>query len=224
MPYDEDDMLMLSGIQHFAFCPRQWALIHIEQQWEENRLTTEGRIQHEHVDDPFYRAKVGDYVILRHLSIASKELGLYGITDAVELHPSTIAEDAIQHPRYPGYWKPFPIEYKHGHAKPDERDVVQLVAQAMCLEEQYNIQIPFGAIFYWETNRRETIHITDQKKEMTRQYAQEMHKIFATGIIPAAELKSHCRQCSLNNICLPNVQKQAKVETYLKKNLYAEIT
>ena len=108
-------MLMLSGIQHFMFCPRQWALIHIEQQWAENKLTTEGQILHKNVDNPFYRQKNGDVITLRSLHIASKELGLYGVTDAVELIPADSSEDAITHNRYKGYWKPYPVEYKRGH-------------------------------------------------------------------------------------------------------------
>ena len=113
--YTEDEMLMLSGIQHFMFCPRQWALIHIEQQWAENKLTTEGQILHKNVDNPFYRQKNGDVITLRSLHIASKELGLYGITDAVELVPTDSAEDAITHNRYEGYWKPYPVDIGRAH-------------------------------------------------------------------------------------------------------------
>lgn len=131
MKYDDDHMLMLSGIQHYMFCPRQWALIHIEQQWEENRLTAEGQLLHQNVDDPSYRQKNGDVITLRAVTIASHSLGLYGVTDAVELLPSDNAKDAITHPRYPGFWKPYPIEYKRGRPKTDERDKVQLAAQAM---------------------------------------------------------------------------------------------
>ena len=96
MPYAEDDMLMLSGIQHYAFCPRQWALIHIEQQWSENLLTMEGQIMHQHVDDPFYRQKMGDHICLRAVSLASKELGLYDVSDIVELHSSDDDVDSIR--------------------------------------------------------------------------------------------------------------------------------
>lgn len=123
--YNEDDMLMLSGIQHFRFCPRQWALIHIEQQWNDNRLTIEGQILHKHVDDPFYRQKCGDLITLRAVNIASHELGLYGISDAIELLPAPSTEDTIQHPKYQGYWKPVVVEYKHGKPKRDEVDEVQ---------------------------------------------------------------------------------------------------
>ena len=130
-------------------------------------------------NDLWYRTdditlKVGDYVILRHLSIASKELGLYGITDAVELHPSTTAENAIQHPKYPGYWKPFPIEYKHGHAKPDERDVVQLVAQAMCLEEMLCCDIQQGALYFGEIKRRVLVDLSSELREEVRKMLLEM--------------------------------------------------
>ena len=89
MIYAEDDMLMLSGIQHFMFCPRQWALIHIEQLWEENKLTVEGHLLHTNVDNPSYRQKNGDTITLRSVAIASKKLGLYGFTDAVELIPTS---------------------------------------------------------------------------------------------------------------------------------------
>lgn len=99
--YTDDEMLMLSGIQHYMFCPRQWALIHIEQQWAENRLTAEGNILHENVDNPFYRQKNGDVITLRSVPVASKTLGLYGITDAVELMPADSSADAITHPKYP---------------------------------------------------------------------------------------------------------------------------
>ena len=107
MMYGDDDMLMLSGIQHYRFCPRQWAFIHIEQLWDDNRLTMEGILMHKHVDDPFYRQKCGENIALRAVNVASHELGLYGVTDIVELHPSDDAANSIKHPRYPGLWQPY---------------------------------------------------------------------------------------------------------------------
>ncbi len=224
MQYEEDEMLMLSGIQHYMFCPRQWALIHIEQQWAENRLTIEGNILHKNVDNPLYRQKNGDIITLRSLHIASKELGLYGITDAVELISSDTKEDAITHNRYNGYWRPYPIEYKRGHHKPDERDEVQLAAQAMCLEEMYNIRIPYGALYYHEVKHREVIAISDSLRERTKQCAEQMHKIFQTGIIPKVVKKHHCRNCSLKDICMPEMADCTKVATYLNRTLYEDIT
>ena len=220
--YTEDEMLMLSGIQHYMFCPRQWALIHIEQQWAENRLTTEGQLLHKNVDNPFYRQKNGDTITLRSLHIASKRLGLYGITDAVELIPSDSPEDSITHNRYPGYWKPYPVEYKRGHSKPDERDEVQLAAQAMCLEEMYGINIPYGALYYDEVKHRETIAISDGLRRTTQQCAKQMHDIFKSGIMPKPVKASHCRNCSLKDICIPEMSDCTQVKTYLNKNLYED--
>lgn len=222
--YTEDEMLMLSGIQHYMFCPRQWALIHIEQQWADNRLTTEGNILHENVDNPFYRQKNGDVITLRSLHIASKELGLYGITDAVELVPSDSPENAITHNRYKGYWKPYPVEYKRGRHKPDERDEVQLAAQAMCLEEMFGINIPYGALYYNEVKHREVVAISEPLRRTTRQCAEQMHEIFKSGIMPKPIKASHCRNCSLKDICLPETDNCTKVSTYLNINLYEDIT
>ena len=222
MMYSDDDMLMLSGIQHYRFCPRQWALIHIEQQWDDNRLTVEGELMHKHVDDPFYRQKCGDYISLRSVSIASHELGLYGITDVVELHPASDESDAISHPKYPGMWTPYPVEFKHGKPKRNEVDEVQLAAQAMCLEEQYGIHIEYGAIFYGETRHRMEVCFTDYLRNIVSTCAQEMHAIFSSGQLPAIRHGKHCRKCSLCNICMPETADNTCVSHYLKKNLYEE--
>jgi len=217
--YQEDDMLMLSGIQHYMFCPRQWALIHVEQQWSDNRLTTEGTILHRRVDDPKTRQKVGDVITLRSVNIASKRLGLYGLTDAVELVPSDGTCNAIIHPSYPGYWKVYPVEYKHGHAKPDERDEVQLAAQCMCLEEMYNIHIDSAAIFYWETRHREIVNITERLRSITIECAEGMHSIMKNGVTPSAVSKPHCKNCSLVDLCMPSI---GNAKQYLDTYLYEE--
>ena len=215
---------MLSGIQHFMFCPRQWALIHIEQQWADNKLTAEGVILHKNVDNPFFRQKNGSVITIRSLHIASKELGLYGITDAVELLPADSSANSITHPKYEGFWMPYPVEYKRGHQKPDERDEVQLAAQAMCLEKMYGVNIPYGALYYNETKHRETIAISDNLRAVTKRCARRMHDIFRSGILPKAEKKNHCKNCSLKDICLPEMDNCRKVVTYLNKNLYEDIT
>ena len=224
MPYAEDDMLMLSGIQHYAFCPRQWALIHIEQQWNDNLLTTEGHIMHRHVDDPFYRQKMGSHICLRSVSLASRELGLYGISDIVELHPTDSEENCIVHPNYSGRWTPFPVEYKHGKPKHDDVDIVQLVAQALCLEEVYGIRIQKGAIFYGVTRRRLDVEITDELRNKVRTYAKSMHELFFIGKIPSATKQPFCRNCSLKDICMPDRAFKESASEYLKRNLYEETT
>ncbi|MBE6339451.1 MAG: CRISPR-associated protein Cas4 [Bacteroidales bacterium] len=222
MYYDDDQMLMLSGIQHYMFCPRQWALIHIEQQWDENRLTAEGQLLHQNVDNPAYRQKNGDVITLRSVHIASHSLGLYGVTDAIELLPSDGQQDAITHPRYPGYWKPYPIEYKRGHRKPDERDEVQLAAQVICLEEMYGIHIPEAALYYNETRHREKVTIDDNLRQLTYELSDAMHKTFESGFTPKVEEKRGCRSCSLIDICAPELAKKVSVAYYLKKSLDEE--
>lgn len=222
MTYDDDQMLILSGIQHYMFCPRQWALIHIEQQWDENRLTVEGQLLHENVNNPAYRQKNGDVITLRTVHIASHSLGLYGITDAIELLPSDNATDAITHPRYPGYWKPYPVEYKRGHRKPDERDEVQLAAQVICLEEMYGIHIPKAALFYHETRHREEVAIDNHLRKLTYELSEAMHRTFESGFTPAAEERRECRSCSLIEICVPVLAKKKSVAYYLNKSLDEE--
>lgn len=222
MHYDEEDMLMLSGIQHYAFCPRQWALIHIEQQWEENKLTIEGEIMHQHVDDPFYRQKMGSNICLRSVNIASKQLGLYGLSDMVELHPTNSPVNAILHPKYPGYWMPYPIEYKHGKPKPNNIDAVQLAAQAMCLEEQYAITISEGAIYYGEIRNREIVEFTDELRNEVVQLANGMHEVFANKQLPKANKQACCKSCSIKDICLPKLSEKKSASDYLKIHLYEE--
>lgn len=217
--YSDDDMLMLSGIQHYRFCPRQWALIHVEQQWNDNGLTIEGQLLHKHVDDPFYRQKCGDHIALRSVNIASKGLGLYGICDMIELVPSDDVTDVIGHPKYHGNWIPVPIEYKHGKPKKNDVDEVQLVAQAMCLEEMYSMHIAYGAFFYAEIRHRVEVEITPRLRAIASECAEEMHKLYQSRRIPIASKGKHCERCSLKDICMPEVNECAKVGTYLKNNL-----
>lgn len=224
MPYAEDDMLMLSGIQHFAFCPRQWALIHIEQQWEENLLTTEGRILHKHVDNPEYKQKLGDNICLRSVSIASKSLGLYGVADIIELHPTIDSKNSISHPAYPGLWQPYPVEYKHGKPKNNDIDLVQLTAQAMCIEEQYNICIKEGAIYYGSIRRRVVVEFTDELRSDVENYAEAMHNVYNNCVVPHASYKPGCDNCSLKDICMPKTAFCKIASNYLKQNLYEETT
>lgn len=220
--YTDDDMLMLSGIQHYRFCPRQWALIHIEQQWMENRLTQEGQILHKHVDDPSYRQKSGNCICLRSVSLSSYKLGLYGISDLVELHPTEDNVNYITHPSYPGKWMPYPVEYKHGRPKHNAEDSVQLAAQAMCLEEIYDIHIHTGAIYYAEIRRREEIEISECLRDTVYECTNEMHKIFNEESIPPIAYNKKCKKCSLIDICMPQSDKCTKVKYYLNKSLYEE--
>ena len=143
--YAEDEYLALSGIQHYAFCPRQWALIHLEQQWSENVLTMQGNLMHERAHDEFSREKRGSMLIVRGLGIHSRNLGLSGKCDVVEFHRSS---EGVPLAGEEGLWLPTPVEYKHGKAKRHDADRLQLCAQAMCLEEMLGADVPIGFLYY----------------------------------------------------------------------------
>lgn len=218
--YSDDEMLMLSGIQHYVFCPRQWALIHLEQQWAENRLTAEGRLLHDHVDDPTYRQMHGKIITLRAVPIASRQLGIYGLTDAIELHPVASSDNAIVQPKRSGYWQPVPIEYKHGHPKTNSCDEMHLTAQVLCLEEMYDINIPTAELFYGETHHRKVVAITEELRSNSILTIQNMHQLFQTGRMPKAVRAPHCRNCSLKDICMPQLSTLPSVSSYLQNDLY----
>lgn len=220
--FDPDDYLMLSGIQHFVFCPHQWAMIHIEQIWVDNGLTAEGQILHHNVDNPAYRQKNGARITLRRVALASPTLGLYGFSDAVELIPSDTSPKPVVHPAYPGIWQMHPVEYKHGKPKPDLRDKVQAVAQAICLEEMFDTVIPRCSIYYGGNNSRITFEIDDEIRAFTRECAIEMHRLYDSGIIPPPVYKTHCQKCSLVDMCMPMTPPHTAVNNYLKANLYEE--
>lgn len=217
-------MLMLSGIQHFRFCKHQWALIHIERQWADNRLTAEGHLMHENVDNPFAREKNGGRITLHSVHLASHELGLYGIADAIELLPAESEKEGVTLAKYPGLWTPYPIEYKHGCEKKSQCDEVQLAAQIMCLEEMHGIKIERGAFFYGQTRRRLEVEITPGLRDLTKALAGEMHAVFEGGSLPPASPSKKCKKCSLANICLPELSEIHNPSTYLKKYLYEEVT
>jgi CRISPR-associated exonuclease Cas4 len=216
-PYSDDELLLLSGIQHFCFCKRQWALIHVEQQWSENLRTAEGRIIHERVDDPFITESRGDVVISRAFPIVSRSLGLTGIADVIEY---TRSENGLTIPEYEGRWLIKPVEYKRGKPKIDERDEVQLCAQVMCLEEMFGIRIDEGDFYYNEIRRRQHLIITDVLRRLVSSLAGEMHEIFRNGITPEAQSGKHCSLCSLVDICVPKLtKKKSPVRSYIGRHV-----
>lgn len=215
--YDEEDLLLLSGIQHIAFCPRQWALIHIEQQWVENVKTIEGQHLHERVDDPFLKDSGSELVVWRSVNLISYQLGLTGRADVVEFKQT---KSGIVLPGKKGTWIPYPVEYKRGKPKSDERDEVQLCAQAMCMEEMFGTEITEGALFYGEIRRRTVVPFSAELRKQVIGYANEMHLLFRLGITPVPVYKSHCKSCSLVEICLPKQMNNLKTASnYLKKEL-----
>lgn len=217
--YAEEDYLMLSGIQHFAFCKRQWALIHIEQQWAENYRTTAGELMHKKAHDEGSFEKRGDLLIVRGLRIASHELGLSGQCDVVEFHQS---EEGIDLFGYDGKWIPLPIEYKHGTPKENKADELQLCAQAACLEEMFQTSISQGFLYYGENRRRSKVEFTQDLRSEMRKTAQKMHEMFKRGHTPNVKSSKRCKACSLANLCLPKLQKGMDVGQYIKQNVHIE--
>lgn len=215
--YPPDAWLPLSGIQHFVFCRRQWALIHIERQWQENALTAEGRIMHHRVDDPYFTEKRKDVIITRSAPVFSPELGLTGVCDVVEF---TLSPDGVQLSGREGRYRAAPVEYKRGKVKSDHCDEVQLCAQAMCLEAMLAISIPTGFLYYGETRRRVAVDLTDDLRQLVLKAAREMHDYFDRGYTPRVKPFKGCRSCSLADICLPNLQdKIIPASEYIKQQI-----
>ena len=190
----------MSGIQHFCFCPRQWALIHIEQQWSENWRTTAGELMHERVHDQSVNESCSRKFVLRGLRVSSSALQLSGICDAVEFH---FDEQGYEIPFHSGRWIIVPVEYKRGRARADDADRCQLCAQAIALEEMLVATIDFGFIFHGETRRREKVDLGDEIRKKTLNLAKEMVSLFRRNETPPPVFKEHCRSCSLCDICLP---------------------
>ncbi|WP_286081524.1 CRISPR-associated protein Cas4 [Parablautia intestinalis] len=219
MMYSEEDYLMLSGIQHFAFCRRQWAMIHIEQQWADNYRTTAGELMHKKAHDEGSFEKRGNLLIVRGLRISSHKLGLSGQCDVVEFHQN---EDGVILFGYDGKWNPVPVEYKRGLPKENNADELQLCAQAICLEEMFQTNIPVGHLYYGESRRRTHVEFTDKLREDVKKMAEEMHNLFQKGYTPNVKPAKHCKACSLNDLCVPRLQKTKKAREYIEQSIRAK--
>ncbi len=210
--FSDDDLLPISALQHLQFCERQWGLIHLEQQWEENRLTAEGRVLHDRVHDSGSEARPG-VVIARGLHVRSLRLGLTGQADVVEFHS---AARGVEISGRPGLWRPFPIEYKRGKPKADSSDEVQLCAQALCLEEMFAAPLGAGALFYGTTRRRTDVPFHSALRQRTEDLARRLHQLSADRVTPPAVYSKKCDNCSLYNRCLPRAaSKRGSVARYL---------
>ncbi|MGO9273770.1 MAG: CRISPR-associated protein Cas4 [Terriglobia bacterium] len=221
--YSEDDLLPISGLQHLTFCERQWGLIHIEQQWEENRLTAEGRVLHERVHEAGTEARA-DVVTARGLHLHSFRLGLSGEADVVEFHRAQDgAAGAARLAGREGWWRPLPVEYKRGRPKADACDEVQLCAQALCLEEMLDVRIESGALFYGMNRRRKEIPFDGGLRSQTEGLARRMHGLYSARVTPPAVYAKKCDRCSLYDRCLPRTgSKRGAVARYLARALRDE--
>ena len=212
--YKEDEFLMLSGIQHFTFCRRQWALIHIEQQWEENLRTVEGNIMHNRAHDNALTECRGDLLVSRGIAVFSRSLGISGVCDVVEFHKN---KKGVQLYGREGSYKVVPVEYKKGAPKNHDADTLQLTAQAMCLEEMLLCDIPVGYLYYGETRRRSKVEITEGLRNQVRQCCQEMHELYDRRYTPKVKTTKACNACSLKNLCLPKLCRNKSAKDYIKK-------
>lgn len=217
--YREEELLPLSGIQHYCFCPRQWAIIHVEQSWEENRLTALGQLVHQRVNRPEESEKRKNKVTLRSVPLISYQLGLYGISDAVELERLEVGhENAFKHPNYPGWWKATPVEYKRGRPKKHLADKLQLCAEVLCLEEMYGLHISVAYLYYEAIKHRLEVVIDESLRRETISTAMAMHEDFAKGKTPKPKLTAACKSCSLQSLCLPQLSHQPSVKSYFDKH------
>ena len=219
MTYQEDEYLMLSGISHFAFCRRQWALIHIEQQWEENLRTMDGNIMHERVHDGSIHEKRGDLITTRAMAVSSSRLGLSGECDAVEFHRNN---NGVPIFGMEGKYCIVPVEYKRGSPKEKDCDVLQLTAQALCLEDMLCCEINEGYLYYGETRHRTKVVFDETIRKRTEDVVTEMHELYRKRYTPIVKRSKSCNACSLKEICLPQLEKKKKASAYIKDTLYSE--
>ncbi|MCY4616188.1 MAG: CRISPR-associated protein Cas4 [Chloroflexi bacterium] len=192
-PWDDIGLLdvPISAIEHFSYCPRQCALIHVEQTFEENVYTVRGRLSHERVDSGEVETRPGVRV-LRSLPLWSERLGLRGRADVVELRPNE---------------PPFPVEYKVGRRHSPHADL-QLCAQALCLEEMLGVEIPDGAVYSYAERRRHTVAFTDELRRQTVTLINRIREQLRRQILPPAVDDARCPPCSLVHACLPQVAAQ----------------
>ena len=223
--YSDESPVMLSALQHYLFCSRQCALIHVEGVWNENYLTAAGRQLHERVDRRGGETRK-DVHLATALRLVSKRLGLAGVADMVEFHRQEIPQDesgqtvAVRLPGRGGFWRPFPVEYKRGTPKSHRADEVQLCAQALCLEEMLCVSIAAGALFYGETRRRTDVAFDIELRSLTEDVARKVHALIHAGLTPPPVLTKGCQACSLVDVCRPgDVGGRDSVSRWIKNQI-----
>lgn len=212
--FSEDEYLMLSALQHYYFCPRQCALIHLEQSWAENYHTMAGNIMHEHIHSDIHESRK-DIMKISSLRLFSKEFGIVGSSDLVEFHKSAYG---VKIPGRNGLWNVVPIEYKKGKEKKDSVDKVQLCSQAICLEEMLKTKIEKGFLFYGTSHRRVEVEFSEDLRVVTCRTIENIHKLFKSEKTPLGKYSKKCNSCSFFDMCMPKSAGKGKsVKLYLKK-------
>lgn len=215
----EEEYLAISGLQHFAFCRRQWALIYIEQQWSENLRTVEGSLLHRRAHDDQQTESRGDLLIARGLRVVSHRLQIQGVCDVVEFHrdPAGVTLAGRE-----GTWLPYPVEYKRGKPKSIDADELQLCAQSMCLEEMLLCTIPESSLYYGEPRRRTRVALGADLRGRVESMLAEMRTLHSRGYTPRAKPDKGCAACSLKDLCLPRLAKVPSPAAYLRAHLSAQ--
>jgi len=207
---DDTNTIMLSALQHYAYCPRQFALIHIEQVWAENYFTAQGKLLHERVDS-YEPEQRGNTRYERSVAVISHRLKINGKLDLLEIEGKP-----------PN--KYFPVEYKRGKPKLEDWDKIQLCAQALCLEEMREVTINEGALWYWQVRKREPVQFDEPLRNATLAAIEGAHKVLASGNTPPpTDQKKRCKACSLVDLCEPDTFRHDHSSTYIK-GLFTEIT
>ena len=212
---NEEEYLTLSGVQHYAFCPRQWALIFVEQQWQDNERTVDGSLMHARAHDETLLERRGDTLTARGLRVVSHALRVTGVCDVVEFH---LDSGGISLPGQDGCWQPYPVEYKRGAPKSHDADELQLCGQAMCLEEMLCCRIERGALFYGQTRRRFEVEFGDSLRNEVKNALYEMHELYSRGFTPKVRRSKSCESCSLIDVCLPEMPENRSVRDYVAEN------
>uniref|UniRef100_E6QQF2 CRISPR-associated exonuclease Cas4 n=1 Tax=mine drainage metagenome TaxID=410659 RepID=E6QQF2_9ZZZZ len=200
----DENHIMLSALQHWSYCPRQCALIHLEQVFDENVHTMRGNAAHERVDEPGYET-FEDVRAERALPVWSDRLGLIGKCDVVEFHPNE---------------RIYPVEYKHGKKREKSHDDIQLAAQAMCLEEMTGKVITRGAIYHHGSRRRREVAITQELRDQVIESVNAIHAMLDSGKLPPPVNDVRCKECSLKEICQPQAVAERVVQHTLLKTLF----
>ena len=215
--FSEDDLLPISALQHLEFCPRRCALIHLEGLWNENLQTAEGRVLHRRVHELPTETVAGVRVV-RGLRLCCRELGLFGVADVVEFQP-VAAEGAggARLANLAGFWQPYPVEYKRGRRKPEMSYLVQLCAQALCLEEMLDAVIPAGALYHGKSRRRQPVMFDTALRQRTQARTRELHQLILAGHSPPPQPSSKCRFCSLAGTCMPKLSPSRSARSYVSR-------
>lgn len=221
--YTEEELLPLSGLQHLSFCERRWALVHLEQLWEENLFTAEGKLLHERAHSAAIESRPG-VLIRRTLPLHSFRLGLSGQADIVEFLPCEAEEHGVSMPRRKGLWRPYPVEYKRSRDKHGGTAYrLQLCAQALCLEEMLRTQVSEGAVFDGTAKRREVVCFDDDLRHEVEHFAARMHDVFRSGRTPLAVYAKKCESCSMKHLCLPKATESISAVVYLHRSVRSNL-